>query len=205
LSDQLLKKIFQFKQNRILTIHNQESQAEEDWIREKKGDMARLYRQLNTDVDFFKPSGNSSLRYLLNHYAGHQPLILVHNVLSSEEDIQHANEVFDKSDSSLFYCICPNANMYINKMVPDMELFMKNKCKLVVGTDSLASNNKLNIFEEINTLQRKYPSIQQEQLLQWATINGAEALGISDVYGSFEKGKKPGIVLWHKEEVRRVS
>ena len=205
LSDQLLKKIVQFQQNNILTIHNEESQVEKDWIREKKGDMARLYRQLNIDVDFFQPSGNSSLRYLLNHYTGNQSLILVHNVLSSEEDILHANEVFDKSNSSLFYCICPNANMYINNMLPDIELFIKNKCKLVIGTDSLASNNKLNISEEINTLKRKYPFIRQEQFLQWATINGAEALGISDVYGSFEKGKKPGVVLWEKEVARRVG
>ena len=33
------------------------------------------------------------------------------------------------------------------------------------------------------------------QLLQWATLNGARALGIDKKYGSFEKGKTPGVVL----------
>lgn len=66
--------------------------------------------------------------------------------------------------------------------------------KIVLGTDSLASNNHLNILEEIKVLQFHFPQIEIFQLLQWSTLNGARALGITDKYGSFEKGKKPGIV-----------
>jgi imidazolonepropionase-like amidohydrolase len=39
------------------------------------------------------------------------------------------------------------------------------------------------------------PEIPLEQILKWATINGATALGRSNELGSFEKGKIPGIVL----------
>jgi cytosine/adenosine deaminase-related metal-dependent hydrolase len=64
-----------------------------------------------------------------------------------------------------------------------------------MGTDSLASNDQLCIFNEINVLKKHFPFVQMEQLLQWATINGARALQIDDMYGSFEKGKKPGVLL----------
>jgi cytosine/adenosine deaminase-related metal-dependent hydrolase len=64
-----------------------------------------------------------------------------------------------------------------------------------VGTDSLASNHSLNILDEMKSLHQHFPSITLEELLQWATVNGARALEIENQFGSFEKGKKPGIVL----------
>ena len=55
-------------------------------------------------------------------------------------------------------------------------------------------NHQLNIIEEIKTLQQKMPDISLEEKLKWATANGSRALGFSDQLGSFEKGKKPGLV-----------
>ncbi|MBU3713519.1 MAG: amidohydrolase family protein [Ferruginibacter sp.] len=199
LSGDLLKKINQFQQNNVLTIHNQESDIEDEWIREKKGDLTRLYHQLSIATDFFQPQGISSLHYFLNPISEFRPLILVHNLFSTDADVQYANQLFSQHNSQLYYCLCPNANMYINKKLPDVDLFINNQCKIVLGTDSLSSNKQLSIHEEIKTLQNAYPHIRLEQFLQWATINGAEALGISDTFGSFEKGKKPGIVLWDED------
>ena len=71
---------------------------------------------------------------------------------------------------------------------------------MVVGTDSLASNDGLNIWEELQTIRKHSPTIPLEILLQWATSNGAAALKISDQFGSFEKGKKPGLVLINTEQ-----
>ena len=70
----------------------------------------------------------------------------------------------------------------------------------MLGTDSLASNDQLSIWEEIRTISVAYPAIPLSELLTWATINGAKALGCDDIYGSFEKGKKPGIVLIESTE-----
>jgi len=64
-----------------------------------------------------------------------------------------------------------------------------------LGTDSLAANQQLSILEEMKTVQRYFPSLPTATLLQWATLNGASALQMGDALGSFEKGKKPGIVL----------
>jgi cytosine/adenosine deaminase-related metal-dependent hydrolase len=66
----------------------------------------------------------------------------------------------------------------------------------VIGTDSYASNWQLNMLEEIKAIQKETAnSIPLVEVLQWATINGAKALQMDDKLGSFEKGKRPGIVL----------
>ena len=68
---------------------------------------------------------------------------------------------------------------------------------IVMGTDSYASNWSLNMLDEIKTIQQHLPHIPLEELLGWATINGARALQMDKGLGSFEKGKKPGVVLIH--------
>jgi cytosine/adenosine deaminase-related metal-dependent hydrolase len=73
---------------------------------------------------------------------------------------------------------------------------MDRNCNIVVGTDSLASNHQLDILEELKTIQLTNNLIfPLSTLLKWATINGARALKLDSLIGSFEKGKKPGVVL----------
>ena len=73
--------------------------------------------------------------------------------------------------------------------------FVTEGSKIIVGTDSLASNHWLSILEELKTISNRYPQIDLNTLLEWSTLNGAKFLGIENRFGSFEKGKKPGIVL----------
>ena len=76
-------------------------------------------------------------------------------------------------------------------------MLRSNDCKIVLGTDSLASNWSLSILDEIKTIQKKFPGIVVRELLGWATINGARALQMDDKLGSFEIGKQPGVNLLH--------
>ncbi|MFY8004803.1 MAG: amidohydrolase family protein, partial [Chitinophagaceae bacterium] len=93
------------------------------------------------------------------------------------------------------FCICANANLYIENCLPNIPLLHKSGIPMVIGTDSLASNHQLSIISELITLQNGFPELNTGLLLQWSTYNGAKALGIDSWAGSFEKGKKPGIVL----------
>jgi hypothetical protein len=63
-----------------------------------------------------------------------------------------------------------------------------------IGTGSLSSHIKLSIFDEIKFLQTLNSNLRLEQLIKWACLNGAMALGF-DHLGSFELGKKPGVNL----------
>ena len=74
-------------------------------------------------------------------------------------------------------------------------MMLQENCNIVIGTDSYASNDQLNMYEEIKTICKNFPTISLPIVLGWATINGAKALEVDGVVGSFETGKKPGVVL----------
>lgn len=181
--------------NNLLTIHNQETVAEEQFFKERSGDFLKLYEKLNVDISFFKASGKSSLQSWWSNFTKGQSLILVHDVTTTKEDIEWIQQPTTNHKPPTYFCLCPNANLYITNQLPDVNMLMQEQCNIVLGTDSLASNHQLSILEEMKTLQMHFPQIETTSLLQWATINGAKALQMEDTLGSFEKGKQPGVVL----------
>jgi aminodeoxyfutalosine deaminase len=192
-SKKLFQLINEFKSNQILSVHNQETFTENEFLQYKMGDFLRLYENLGVDISSFAATNKNSLQYWLPQLQHAKKIISVHNSFTSEADVVFAKKT--TSAQELYYCLCPNANLYIENTLPPVALLIKNNCNIVLGTDSYASNTQLNIFEEIKTLQKHFPYIPLECILQWATVNGAKALNIYETYGSFEKGKKPGIVL----------
>ena len=73
--------------------------------------------------------------------------------------------------------------------------------KLIFGTDSFTSNWQLSVLEELKTIARYQSFVPTSTLLRWATLNGAEALGLEDRLGSIEVGKRPGINLLSDEVI----
>ena len=205
-SPELFSLINNYPGNSWLTIHNQEIAAENELFQTGTGDFLRMYDQMNIDVSFFRPTEKTSLQSWLPTITEKQSLILVHNVATSKEDMEFATLHAAHQQLQLYFCLCPNANLYISNTLPDINLFRSHPNKIVLGTDSLASNDQLSILEEMKVLKQNFPALESSQLLQWATINGARALGIENNYGSFEKGKKPGVVLIDTafEKARRI-
>lgn len=182
--------------NSLVSIHNQETPEETAFFESGTGDFLKLYELLGIDISFYKPSGKSSLQSFLPFFNQQQSLVLVHDVTTTADDIRLTQEaVAANLLSSVHYCLCPNANKYITNSLPDVNMLVNNHCNIILGTDSLASNHQLSILEEMKTLQGHFPSLKTEQLLQWSTLNGARALQMDDVLGSFDKGRQPGIVL----------
>lgn len=192
-SIKLLKKIddFAFQNNSILTIHNQENEDENLLFNSKSGKILERLNYFGVDTEGWRATGKNSLESCLTFLPRHLKIQLVHNTFSCQKDIDFATEY----SKSIFWCFCPNANLYIENRLPDVCLFLKNNCQITLGTDSYASNWSLNIVDEINTILKNFPIINLETVLSWATINGAKYLGIDTTFGSFEKGKKPGLVL----------
>ncbi|MFV0604286.1 MAG: amidohydrolase family protein [Niabella sp.] len=182
-------------EKKLITIHNQETTDENLLFENKTGAFVDLYKKMNLNAEAFMATGKSSLQSYLPKFNAGQQLILVHNVHTSEKDI-----LFTKVQPvHISWCFCPAANEYISRQLPDITLFVKNNCSIVLGTDSLASNHQLSIWNEIEIIQKKFPHISLEMLLKWGTSNGAKALGISGRYGSFEKGKKPGVLKLNED------
>jgi cytosine/adenosine deaminase-related metal-dependent hydrolase len=97
-----------------------------------------------------------------------------------------------------------NANKYITGDLPDIGMLMDQGCNITLGTDSLASNHQLSIAAEMKTIHERFPSVGMEQLLRWATSNGAKALKADHQFGSFGKGKRPGILLIEEDFRPRI-
>ncbi len=93
------------------------------------------------------------------------------------------------------FVICPDSKLFIENHPPDFELLRKNNVHICIGTDSLSSNNKLSILDELKTIQSQFPSVTLAEMIIWATRNGAEVLNLDAWAGTIELGKSPGINL----------
>jgi cytosine/adenosine deaminase-related metal-dependent hydrolase len=118
--------------------------------------------------------------------------------------MQFAQQAAIANNQTPYFCLCPNANVYIENTLPNIEQFRNNNVHITLGTDSLASNTSLSIIEEIKTIQQYFPLIPLAEILQWATLNGAKALEMDNHLGSFETGKKPGIIVWNNTQIKRL-
>jgi cytosine/adenosine deaminase-related metal-dependent hydrolase len=127
-------------------------------------------------------------------------LILVHNTFVDKNTIRMIKE-----RENIFWCLCPNSNIHIENKIPPLNLLIKEGCEIVIGTDSLASNVNLSILEELKTLQFNFPEIPIEDLVSWATMNGAKALGEEEQFGKIEAGKKPGILLLQNVDLQNMK
>jgi aminodeoxyfutalosine deaminase len=176
---------------KTITIHNQESLAENEFFSTGNGELNRLYTEMKMDNSHFKVPGSRSLTYYLSKLREAGRILLVHNTYMNEADLIEACHFSD----SLFLCLCPNANLYIENRLPDIPLFLKHTAHIVLGTDSLASNHQLSILEEMKSIKKIFPEVSSVDMLVWATSNGAKALSFDSRLGDFTKGKNPGVVL----------
>ncbi|MFY0252758.1 amidohydrolase family protein [Chitinophaga sp. 30R24] len=185
--------------NTPLSIHNQETAAENELYQQKTGDFLQFYAHFGMDSSGIQPTHTNSLEAYLPYFS-HNRMLLVHNTFTSIADIQFAQQ----QPLETWWCLCPNANMYIENRLPNIPLLRAQQCLITLGTDSLASNHHLSIWEEIKTIQQHFPEIPLEEILQWATFNGAKFLGIQDTYGSFHTGAKPGVILINQDSKRII-
>ncbi len=174
-----------------MSIHNQETLFEEEFIRDRKGRFLDLFENMGFEKGDSKPRNMGSLEYLIRSLPPKPPLLLIHNVHTREEDIRNARLDL----SRCHFCLCPNSNLYISSELPSRWLIDHHPEKVCLGTDSLASNRQLSILEELKTLTTGFPDLSLQKLLGFATLNGAKALGIDSVLGSTEKNKRPGLIL----------
>ena len=190
----------------IISVHNQETRAENELFRKGSGDFLKLYTEFNTGLQPFEVYGGNSLQAWLPYFTKGQTILLVHNTYTEEEDILFAKEHAAKYDLTLVYCLCPNANLYIEEALPPVDLLVKHQCTIVLGTDSYSSNWRLSIATEIATLCKHFPHLHLETVLKWATTNGATALGWGHL-GRLAPGLKPGVILLNEKDysVKRLA
>jgi cytosine/adenosine deaminase-related metal-dependent hydrolase len=190
-SPQLFGLINEHSAGQTITLHNQETPEEDLFYLTGQSRFRELFARLGVDLSFYQPPGTTSLQACLSLLNKTARLLLVHNTCTTPADVTFARQT---GGPALSWCLCIQANQYIENAVPPVDLLRHNNCHLVLGTDSLASNHQLSLLAEMQTLQQHFPQLPLQEILQWATLNGAEALGMQQVLGSFDKGKQPGVI-----------
>ena len=179
----------------FLSYHSEESPEEDEMIRFGRGKMwdNRKAARMSTPP----VTGGSSLSYFLDQLEKVVPLpveghvLLVHECCMDAAGARAAQAALKHP----FVALCPLSNLFIHNALPPVEMMRREGLTLCVGTDSLSSNDELDMVQELYCLQEHFPDVPLEELLEWACRNGARFLGKEDVLGSFAPGSKAGVVL----------
>ena len=197
LSEELFRLVANSGREKLLSIHHQENKDENLFFKDGSGPIAARRKAFNPELFKYPGTGKRPMESLTEYFGPQQKILLVHNTVSENQDISFVQNYFE----NVFWCLCPNANLFIEKQLPQIDLFRNNNCKITIGTDSLAANHQLSILEEIKTIQLHFPQIPLTEILIWSTLNGAELLGVEQKLGSFVKGKRPGVVLIENADI----
>ena len=178
-----------------LSYHSQESQEEEDLLISGTGAMYENRKRSGMSTP--PVTGESSLKYFIDRLADAKPapydehILLVHNVCLSQSDVDAAKKVM----KNVYWAICPLSNIFIHDALPPIDLMRRNGLAITVGTDSLSSNDDLDMVKELVCLHTNFPEVPMSELLVWACLNGARFLSRDSILGSLAPGKVPGIVF----------
>ena len=122
-------------------------------------------------------------------------LMAAHCVYLNDQDM----DILAKNKVSIAHN--PSSNMKLGSGIADVAKMLKQNLTVSLGTDSSASNNRLDIMGEMRLAAllikgtTKSPElIPAKEAIKMATINGAKTLGLDSTIGSIEKNKKADLV-----------
>ena len=182
----------------VTSLHFLESPDERDLVSRRRGRLADSYLSLGVTPEMIHtPESHLAAALELSHLTAQ--LILVHNTFITAAEIQSL-----KQAGNVWFCLCPSSNIRISGTMPPVRLLHEASDRIVTGTDSLASTDRLSILNEMRLLHDALPEIPLDEIVNWGTINGAKALGKADLIGSIEPGKKPGLLLVENTDLQSL-
>ena len=188
----------------FLSYHSEESPEEEEMIRYGRGPMWDNRKAAGMSTP--PVTGTSSLLYFIGRLlAGKQAplrehILLVHECCLDEDGVAAVRAVMEHP----FFAVCPMSNLFIHNLLPPIGLMRRSGIPICVGTDSLSSNDDLDMVGELRCLQQGFPEVPLGELLTWACRNGAAFLNLGQL-GTLEPGKRPGLVFINAVEGGKLS
>ncbi len=168
-----------------LSIHFMESSGESE-LYEGRGALHDWYASQGWECDFLH-YGSPAERIVASIPAG-RSVIFVHNCCITQRDI---DIIMNHFAAPVYWALCLGSNDYISGLKPDIDLLRRNNLNICIGTDSAASNTSLSMMAEM----KLFKGIPLEELLTWATANGADALGYGDKLGRLAIGQRCGLAV----------
>ena len=169
-----------------LSIHLSESRSEADFVFDGSGELATSFYPFVGWERFLGHPARCSSTELLDRYGLLTPTTLaVHCVHVSLADAR-----IIKSRGA-HIVLCPRSNELLDVGRAPVALFKKLGIPLALGTDSLASNNSLSLWDELRFALETFPhDLSELDVLGMVTSGGAEALGVSAACGTLAAGKR---------------
>jgi cytosine/adenosine deaminase-related metal-dependent hydrolase len=171
-----------------LAVHLGESAEEMELLRTGRGPIRDLLETLGVWTDLWPVPSCDPVEYM--HRLGYlRPgLLAVHAVHLTDEALATLAE------SEAVVVTCPRSNLWVGAGMPRVAHFYAAGLPVAIGTDSLASVDTLNLFDELAELRRVAPDVTAASLLDSATRVGAVALGFGSSFGTLSPGKRAALV-----------
>ncbi|HEY5402471.1 MAG TPA: amidohydrolase [Pyrinomonadaceae bacterium] len=155
--------------------------------------------------DSIKAKGASPVAYLERIGFLSERVIAAHMVWPQGSDI----EILKKRRVGVVHN--PQSNMKLASGVAPVPKMMEEGVLLGLGTDGAASNNDLNMWEEMDTVAKLHKVfsgdpkvISAQQAFELATIRGAQALHLEKEIGSLEVGKRADLLLIERDSLNQI-
>jgi len=155
--------------------------------------------------DSIKAKGASPVAYLERIGFLSERVIAAHMVWPQGSDI----EILKKRRVGVVHN--PQSNMKLASGVAPIPKMMEQGVLLGLGTDGAASNNDLNMWEEMDTVAKLHKVfsgdpkvISAQQAFELATIRGAQALHLEKEIGSLEAGKRADLLLIERDSLNQI-
>lgn len=188
---ELLQRLVASANNRQLPVamHLAESREELELLRAGTGP----FQQLLADRSMWDPTailgGSRPLDYLKLLAAAPRALVIHGNYLDDEE-IAFLAEHRD----TMSVVFCPRTHAYFGHDPYSLDKMLTAGVRMVLGTDSRASNPDLSLLAEMRFLARRYPNVRTSEILEMGTRAAAAALGVNSDVGSIVPGKLADLV-----------
>jgi 5-methylthioadenosine/S-adenosylhomocysteine deaminase len=155
--------------------------------------------------DSVKAKGTSPVKYLERIGFLNEKVIAAHMVWPQDGE----TEVLKRRGVGVVHN--PQSNMKLASGVSPVPRMMQEGLLVGLGTDGAASNNDLNMWEEMDTAAKLHkvftndPKVlSAEQAFALATIQGAQALHLEKEIGSLEVGKRADIVIIERDSLHQI-
>jgi len=166
----------------LLPIHVAESAAESEFLATGEGGFRRFLEERKVWDGTFKPPGLSPVAYLDSLGVLDELTLCVHCVHCAGGDL----EIIARRRSTI--CVCPGSNRFLGVGVAPVPQMFDKEIRVVLGTDSMASNPHLSLWQEMRVLSEDHPDLGAIEIIRMASRNGAELMGLAGEIGSLDPG-----------------